>query len=188
MGCPHAALNTLPEGVIQMTATTATQTRTRKTNDIVLRDDYAVIVINSKKHGIIECLVDIDDLPELTQHCWYVKWDTHIQGFYVRTNIWKGTTKTTIDMQEFLVHTVKGQHVDHISGVTTDNRRSNLRAVTPRGNRLNRKDNQDVIGVQPMGHGYAAQFSIYGHTYKLPLLSSRVHCDFLYDTICTFLG
>jgi hypothetical protein len=163
-------------------------TRTRKTNNIILREDYAVIVIQSRKYGTVECLVDIDDLPELTQHCWCAKLDKDIQGFYIRTSTWKGEFKTTIDMQKFLLHAGKGQHVDHISGVTTDNRRQNLRAVSPRGNHLNRKDNQDVIGVQPIGHGYTPQFSLYGKTYKLPLLSSRIHSGFVYDTICTFLG
>lgn len=94
-------------------------------------------------------IVDDEDHEEFSKHSWFV-----LKGggrIYARRNILvsKGKRKTIVLHREIMRIPRGVSHlelqVDHISGDTLDNRKANLRKVTPAQNRMNaklRKDNK----------------------------------------------
>lgn len=80
----------------------------------------------------------------------------------------------------FLMGAPKGTHVDHINGDKLDNRRSNLRVVTPQKNqinrkRLNRNNRSGVRGVDRAGKGtkpWRAQITVDYKNYQLGFFST----------------
>lgn len=98
-------------------------------NDVLMYDDYAEIVLRNNKQKIVGLTkVDINDLPFLKHY----KWNLHQKGYISSTH-----NNKTVTLQRILLNFPKGQ-IDHINRDKLDNRRSNLRVVTPRENILNR--------------------------------------------------
>lgn len=86
-----------------------------------------------------EILVDDEDYDRLNQHIWMINSD----GYAVRGEIRPGGGRRDIDtirMHREIMGLAKGdrRHVDHIFGIKTDNRKSQLRICTSQQNRLNR--------------------------------------------------
>ena len=61
------------------------------------------------------------------------------QNGYVYFCQWINGKSRPDTLHAFLVGTVPGMHIDHINGDKTDNRRANLRLVSPQLNQVNRK-------------------------------------------------
>ena len=84
-------------------------------------------------------VVDDDMYESLSQHQWKVlntKWGTYAKRYETIT----GTGKAkSILMHREIMSPPSGMMVDHINGDGLDNRKSNLRVVTPAENNLNRK-------------------------------------------------
>jgi hypothetical protein len=59
---------------------------------------------------------------------------------YVYYSIWKDGRSTPYTLHSLIAGPVPGMHIDHINGVKTDNRRANLRIVTPQLNQVNRRN------------------------------------------------
>src|SRR5207245_3092107 len=116
----------------------------KRVNHIVLRENFASILVQSKKFGPKAVWLDIADLPTLSGYTWSVKYDSHIKGFYACTSI----KNVTIYLHNFLLKPGPELMIDHITpGSTLDNRRQNIRIVSPRGNAHNRKDQAPFVGV-----------------------------------------
>lgn len=91
------------------------------------------IPLNDKKYAI----VDDCDYEALSQYHWFIIPDgcnpyvcAKQGGQHVR-------------MHRIIMNATEGQIVDHINGNTLDNRRSNLRVVTPSQNAMNRRRRAD---------------------------------------------
>lgn len=97
----------------------------KKGNEIIKYDDYAVIIINSKKFGIKEVLIDFEDIEKVKSFTWCF---THSrdENLYAMT---KDKSKT-IKLHRFLMDCPKGYDIDHINHDTLDNRKSNLKICT----------------------------------------------------------
>jgi hypothetical protein len=83
-------------------------------------------------------LVDDEDYPIAAAHKWYAR-DGGGQAVYARTNVRlpDGRT-TTVDLHRLIVQAAPGTEWDHVNGIGTDCRRSNLRPCTHQQNHGNR--------------------------------------------------
>lgn len=58
---------------------------------------------------------------------------------YAYFSVWRDGKSNPQTLHGFLMQPPDGSHVDHINGDKLDNRRANLRVVTPQLNQVNRK-------------------------------------------------
>lgn len=84
-------------------------------------------------HGFV-MTIDEDDRPLVQGLTLYVG-----TNGYVTYSIWSQGRSTPHLLHRLFVCAPAGAHVDHINGDKLDNRRSNLRVVTPQRNQINRK-------------------------------------------------
>ena len=98
----------------------------KQKNKIIKYDGYALMYINTKyENEPVEVVVDIDDIPKIQQHKWYLC--DNKNAYYVVTSI----KKHTVRLHRFLLDYTGKNPVDHIDGNTLDNRKQNLRIVDP---------------------------------------------------------
>lgn len=98
------------------------------------------IIILSKKHGKLKCLVDDADYVYLSKHNWFVSKDK--KTFYAVAWIKDENNKfVKIKMHQMIMgeYDRKIFVIDHISRDALDNRRCNLRFVTWAQNAQNRR-------------------------------------------------
>lgn len=117
------------------------------------------LTIKSKTHGTHDVLLDDEDYEKVIAKN---KWGLH-KGhggkFYVRKNIYNsGGPSHWLWLHRFLINPPDDMYVDHINGNPLDNRKENLRIVTPKQNSKNRTSNTGkipYIGVKYAGspHG-----------------------------------
>ena len=91
-----------------------------------------LIIYNRTDNREIMC--DATDFDLVSQHTWY------LNNGYAVTNI-KGTNGKYkhLSLHRLLMNAPAGTEVDHINGITHDNRKSNLRIVTTQENQHNHK-------------------------------------------------
>jgi len=94
--------------------------------------------------------VDWEDYKELSRHKWCARWSSKTKSFYATRGTWlPGVRRVRSEQMHRRVLDLEygdPRHVDHINHDTLDNRRRNLRAVAPRENGDNRRD-QSKCGV-----------------------------------------
>jgi hypothetical protein len=83
----------------------------------------------------IKFLVDDSDYDLIKKYKWQTLKNKKTGAHYIRTRI----GQKTILLHRMLLSPPAGYVVDHINGVTTDNRRSNLRVATHSQNNMNSK-------------------------------------------------
>lgn len=88
-----------------------------------------IIELRGKNKGFTT--IDDEDYDKVSNYKWYL----HPLGYVV------GLTKgiTNVKIHRLIMNCPKGKFIDHINGVRTDNRKSNLRICTQRENNRNRK-------------------------------------------------
>jgi hypothetical protein len=87
-------------------------------------------------------IVDDEDFQHLNKFKWYVNQNRKDGDYYAIRDDYNDGRKIRIAIHRLIMNAPKGMLVDHINGDTLDNRKSNLRIVTPRQNHQNfhRKD------------------------------------------------
>ncbi len=120
------------------------------------------------KHAV----VDAADYEGLMRWKWFARITNVYAGHYAYRNSRKGdqTAKHGIAMHSVILPPPYGLVIDHISGDTLDNRRSNLRCVTPRENRKNlKKYKSNKSGVPGVTRASSRG--------KIGRYRSRIRCD-----------
>lgn len=104
-----------------------------KENNIIIKKDYAEIVVNSQKYGEKIILIDIDDIEKINQYKWAVKLEKNSNNFYAQSQQrgMNRKTRKNIKLHRFITNCPDNMVVDHINHNTLDNRKSNLRIVEP---------------------------------------------------------
>lgn len=109
-------------------------------NEIIKQTEDAIYLKATPDHVII---IDKEDYDLIKDHTWCA-WDNHGRGWYAvsyRKEVFK--KRTVVKMHRFLLGLSDPKyyltHVDHVNHNTLDNRKSNLRKVTPGGNSNNHK-------------------------------------------------
>jgi hypothetical protein len=103
------------------------------------------------KHGH-QTAIDQDDWPLVCDLTFYVG----VNG-YVYYSTWEQGKSIPRTLHGLLMQAPPGTHVDHVNGDKLDNRRCNLRVVSPQRNqvnrkRLNRNNTSGVRGVSRRSH------------------------------------
>lgn len=106
-------------------------------NEYKICGDYSIIYIKNRKHGILECKIDTEDLNKVLNYRWYASYKSDINTFYVSSEKFNKT-------ERFILHRVvtscpNGLQVDHINHNGLDNRKSNLIVCNQFQNQQNRK-------------------------------------------------
>jgi hypothetical protein len=120
--------------------------KTSKSNDIIIKKEYAELQLNSAKYGIFYTKIDNEDIEKIKDICWTVCFDKNYNGFYVsgrehKTGKCKRLHRVITNCPDRLV-------VDHINHDTLDNRKQNLKVCTNTENMQNIKSNASgIIGV-----------------------------------------
>lgn len=116
-----------------------------------------IIIIGTKLNEKYECLLDDDDYEICSKYLWSVK--KHSKSTYAVANYWYDDgRKTSIMMHRLIIYgdndvmNHRDEYIDHLNGNGLDNRRSNLKKVTPLQNSQNRQhvgsnNKTGIIGV-----------------------------------------
>jgi len=101
-------------------------------------------------------IVNDEDFEELSKHKWSAYWDKKAKAFYAGRHLNEeiGRPVQYLHRQVLNLQPRGGGCVDHINHNTLDNRRSNLRLTTNRGNHENRKKHSiHGIGIRKLDSG-----------------------------------
>lgn len=111
-------------------------------NAYEVRGDVTAIIIESKKHGRLETLIDTEDLAKVSEvNAWSVGWNRDTKSFYVKgsTVDESGNRRYIMLHRHILGVTEPNQYIDHVNHDTLLNRKSNLNIVTNAENSQNRR-------------------------------------------------
>lgn len=108
--------------------------QTRKTNQYVLYENYAELIVNSKKYGTKIVLIDLEDVERCKLKSWSISYDSKMKDFYFYAFVKQENGKRySVSLHRYIMGEPKGLVIDHINTKNRlDNRKSNLRAV-PQG-------------------------------------------------------
>lgn len=107
----------------------------RKYNEIIIKEDYAEIVIKYKKEKIIT-FVDIEDIDKIKDIYWVAHFEPQVNNYYIRGRLRTEKREHTM-LHRYIMNTPSDMQVDHINHNTLDNRKYNLRNVMPSQNMQN---------------------------------------------------
>lgn len=103
-----------------------------------------------------QVLVDNEDIVALSEYSWRLS-PSSKNKHYAATNIKVNGKWRKVYMHHMIVGKCRGRYVDHINGDALDNRRANLRLISPAQNQHNRGKNIDspkrYKGVRPTPEG-----------------------------------
>jgi hypothetical protein len=104
-------------------------------NEYKIEDNICKIIIINRKGMIFNAIVDLEDLPMLIEldYRWHAKWDRYIKDYYAATTL----NGKLLYLHNLIMNT--NEQIDHIYRKPMDNRKSELRIVTSKQNRMNRK-------------------------------------------------
>jgi hypothetical protein len=127
-----------------------------------------------------KAIVDDDMYPVLSKYRWNIL--KQHGSIYVRRLEWSGVNKNVKSHMHHCVigRPLNGLQVDHINGNPLDNRRENLRIVTPRQNASNRKERRlgqtdsKYVGVHKNKNKWTSQIRIKNKTINLGSFTNEI--------------
>jgi AP2 domain len=104
--------------------------------------DYAVLVTFSKTYGVTKTLIDLEDVPKVSEHVWRATWSRRTNSYYI-------ISSSAGKLHRFIMNIRNTDNVvDHIDRDSLNNRKFNLREVSQSINTKNagmRSDNTSGI-------------------------------------------
>lgn len=128
--------------------------KVQKDNIIEIRENYAVLIIKSKKYGINEILIDKEDIEKVSKYQWHLSKSSNPEDsdiFYVKTNDYHNNKKHFY-LHRYLMNCPDDKCIDHINHNTFDNRKENLRICTIEIN----NNNMSLSKANKTGHKHIA--------------------------------
>ncbi len=133
----------------------------RKYNDILIKDDYALIKINNSTLGEIETLIDIEDIDKVKEYYWNVRIDKRHPNctLYVESR----SNKKRIHLHRVITNCPQNMVVDHIDGNGLNNKKDNLRVCTQAVNCANKlmSNGKYKMGVSYDGRRKLRKYNAY---------------------------
>ncbi|WP_218936499.1 HNH endonuclease [Bacillus sp. AFS073361] len=108
-------------------------------NNYITKGDVTEIELNHRSKGKFIALIDTEDLPIASSIL--NSWCANVN---YRDKVYVATTQKgkNVKLHRLIIECPEDKQVDHINGNPLDNRKVNLRAVTPSENQLNRQKAQ----------------------------------------------
>src|SRR5574337_961510 len=94
------------------------------------------ITIHSFKYGTHVTTIDLQDLPEVQKHNWFLRKRNQKEELYT---VMAKINSKSIPLQRFILPPLPNLIIDHIDGNPLNNTRSNLRQATAHVNAHNRR-------------------------------------------------
>ena len=132
------------------------------------------LIITNKKTGVkVEALLETKFHEEAKIYHWRPQFDPKMKRHYIVSN----PLQKLFPIHRFVLGLTDGTlHVDHINHDTLDNRTINLRAVSPRMNAWNRRDNKSGfpgVSWNKETKKWRAQLNLNGKQTHLGYFSSK---------------
>ena len=111
-------------------------------NDIIVKPNGTTIIMLTQGQ---KAIIDTIDYPKVIKYRWFALKQRNTFYAYTNTSRLAIKKRTTLKMHHIILPLKQGRIVDHISGNGLDNRKLNLRYVTPTQNSCNhtlRTDNK----------------------------------------------
>lgn len=126
-------------------------------------DDILILnIIDESKNYNFKVYLDYEDFDKVKNISWYPNYDKN-NIYYIRGSI-------KLKLHRFIMNTKQGEVVDHINRNTLDNRKCNLRNVTPQNNTKNCKiyinNNTGFKGISFENNKYGGKFIVTWNTYE----------------------
>lgn len=127
-------------------------------------------------------IIDTADVARVDAYSWsaLVCEDGRVYGF-------RRSLGRTFYLHRAILDAAPDAWVDHINRNTLDNRRSNLRLVTPAQNGWNRRGERGALspykGVTRDGNQWTAQITVNGETHRIGRFNSDVEAARAYDLV-----
>lgn len=140
-------------------------TRPHKKNNIILKDDYAIIEINNNIYGKCECLIDLEDVEKVKDHFWNIRKDKrHLKCTPYVESFSKNDGR--IHLHRLIMNCSNELVIDHINGNNLDNRKQNLKICTQQKNTLNNHFAKNISYIN-RDKKYVVYFQINGKQKKI---------------------
>lgn len=143
--------------------------------------DWYVLEIETKSHGLIRTIIDVEDYEYVKEFRWSVT--GKLPHLYVQGWVNGKITRLTRHLIENLSADDK---VDHINGNTLDNRRSNLRSCSHAENMRNQKRKLKGVSYSKKLNIYRARITVENSTIALGTYPTEEEAVKVYDLACKF--
>lgn len=105
-------------------------------NEYVIQDDFAYIIICSKKNGEFRVKIDLLDLEKCKEHHWGISGCRKIPYKY-KYYVYTYEGRNHLMLHRFLMQPKADEIIDHINRDTLDNTRNNLQICNISTNEMN---------------------------------------------------
>ena len=157
-------------------------------NKIIIEDNYAKLIIKSKKYGVKEVFIDIENIELTKKYIWSLRKDKN--NFYAISNDYSSGKKQTIILHRFILNPNQNEIIDHINKNGLDNRKLNIRISNKSENRINSRLNKNNtsgycgVYLNKNSKKYQARYKINGKEKSLGYFDNaeqayKVRCDYI---------